>query len=1099
MKVRCIMVGLVLCCFCAYGQLPDYMYDLVFPVVEYNGSPFQDLEKQLKAGKIRALRDVGTYLGQGDDTRQQAIHLLQKYSIFSAEEINLKESLSREAWMDFYYANQEAIRFSNLLHAFYLKPVEKQVSDFKLKKIKYSLGTKFQLSKELFEDDVSSKIVLTETKRLIETVKFSHDPMEYWPQKKKLVNLSRKHLNKKNLILIDKLAELLTYFREEADFKQIAALSKMGLLSYKSTIKHLAFLSNHNLYTLNVPEDEIIDRYSFVLDSLGSLDIMVAHGYKSLFKFNKAHFISEVDYYGRILSESEMHPHVLHNVLRDLIGTQDPVALFYIASQCYAQRFDQFQSAWSQDDYLKFLEELTYTDVGVRTSSGKIEFEKTIWNDPDGLRNFLVYWANRNEDFYWNEDLNIFENHILLNEERSVYEVALQQLNSKDEKVAFAGLDKLIHGEAEIVIPLLSRYEDLLKHTHPQLPNLKGDVLPTLILINDYCLLNDIPTQLSKKLSAELSALSELKKPKERFEQENKILSLLKFENITAIELWAVNQNNHLENSFSADRIINNFYSRYWCAISQSEKEFSLFLKKMTLFGSFHNYMQNALVPDCPVHNLADQIAESDVDISESLARVLAKEFYAANPKSLFARANYITEESINDLPAPTSNMIPFILEAMKEPKSPKHKHLLIQYFNKHITKAHRNVLLEVLKTGETQEWVVLMLEQLYQIETPHKTDKEQQNFWLSNWKAAGKDADKLGERLWKLQFDNLVEMNKISATQLSLLCNSPYLTQNKAKKVLPLIGKFEPINEIWKINFTTKLNVKESLPYFKNIPFPENYFKTFPSFFENKDKHLVIDFLIEKSKSMEQGVIFNDLVGEQWFLDLLEADVVSDNTVQQLETILNTYYDESDWLTEMEELNIEINLFNLASRSNSTLEKLKSSINTSISAEAKAAIQIKLLSRINYEELAATLKLWPNLAQTPELRNYNFASKDFGIPFFDLQDDTAREGLLKKLNTKKPIDVYGFYLADFGISFLKNQKPDLSAIRTILRNDLNVPFSGNGGVVRDQYVFGLLKYLEFYYNDNLGFHPKLNENQSYYQYNSRKRAQKWLRFLEDK
>ncbi len=1074
------------------------MYDFVFPISESSGSPFQDLEKQLKAGKIRALRDVGTFLDQDKETKQKAIHLLEKHSIFEKKEIDFNKPPTRAEWLDFYYENQESIRFSTLLHAFYLKPVEQQVSDVELKKIKYSLGTKFQFPKELFEENVSSKIVLTETKRLIEAVKFSHDPMEYWPQKKKLVALSRKHLNKKNVILVDKIAELMTYFREDGDFKQIVALSKMGLLSGKSTIKHLAFLSNQNLYTLNLPEQNIVDRYRFVLDSLGSLNKMVEHGYKSLFNYNKAHFISEVDYYGRILSEAQMHPHVHHNVLRDLISTQDPVSLFYIASQCYANRFDQFHSTWRQADYLKFLEKLTYTKVGVRTTAGTIEFDKPIWNDPDGLRNFLVYWANRNEDFYWNEDLKIFENHILLNEERSVYEVALQQLNSKDEKVAFAGLDKLIHGEAEIVIPLLSRYEDLLKHTHPQLPNLKGDVLPTLILIYDYCQLNKIPTQLSKKLATELLALSELEKPKERFEQENKILSLLKREDITAVELWAVNQNNHLQNSLSADRIINNFYNRYWCTISQNEEELSLFLKKMTLFGSFHNYLQNAFVTDCPILTMADQISESDSDITESLVRVLAKELFASNPKNLFTQANYITEESINDLEAPSSEMIPYILEAMKAPKSPKHKHLLVQYFNRHVTKDHRNILLEVLKTGETQEWIVLMLEQLYQIETPHKTDKEQQKFWLSNWKSAGKNADKLGKKLWQLQFDNLVKLNKISATQLSLLSNSPYLTQAKAKKLLPLIQKFEPKNEIWKINFVTKLNVRESLPYFKNIPFPENYFKTFPTFFEEKDKQLVIDFLIEKSKSMEQGVVFNDLVGEQWFIDLLEKGLVADATVQQLEAILNTYYDESDWLTEMEELNIEINLFNLSNRSKSTLEKLKSSITTSISAQAKAAIQIKLLSRINYEDLAATLKLWPNLAKTPELRNYNFVSKDFGIPFFALQDDAARASLLKNLNTKKPIEVYTFYLTEFGVPFLKNQKPDVAAIRTILRNDLNVPFSGNGGVVRDQYIFGLLKYLEFYHNEDLAFHPKLNENQTYYQYNSRKRAQQWLRFLEN-
>lgn len=1082
------------CSLVSFGQFPDMMFPSILPVSEVSGSPFQDLEKQLKSGKVIALRDVGTFLDEKNDDSNTAFRLLQKYTIFSPLEINLKQQPSRKEWMNFYYENEKAIRFSGLLNAFYLKPVEKQTSDHELKKLKYSLsGSRFHFSKDLFNPNVSSKIVLTETKRLIEAVKFSHDPREFWPQKKKLIALSRKHLTKKNPILVDKISELLTYFRDEKDFKQIVALSKMGLLSGKSAIKHLAFLSNQNLYTLNVPEDATIDRYNIVLDSLGSLAKMVEQGYKIHFNFTKAHFIEEVDYYGRILSESHLFPFVQHNVLRDLVGTHNPVALFYIASQCYAQRFEPHQAIWTQNDYLNFLEKLTYTKVGVKTSKGKIEFEKPIWNDPDGLRNFLIYWANQNDEFIWNEDLKIFENYILVNEERSVYEVALQQLNSKDEKEAFAGLNKLVHGEAEIVIPLLSRYKDLLKSTHPQLPNLKGEVLPTLILMNDYCELENIPTKLPPKLKTELDLLNEVENPKQRFEQENKIISLVSFEDITAIELWAISQNNHIENSLSADRIINNYYSNFWCQISENSNQLSLFLKKMTLLGEFHNYLSNTHLDICSIEPMVPLVNDEDSDIIRSLIRVRAKECFQKNPKELFPKMELITEASINDLPAPSPEMIPMILKAMKQPKSPKHKHLLIGYFNRHIKAEHRNMLLELLKSGETQEWIVLLLEQLYQIETPHKTDKEQQQFWLSNWKSAGKDPDKLGERLWQLQFDELAKQQKISATEVSLLSNSPYLNKKKAKLLLPLLQRFEPINEIWKINFTQRLDALESLKYFKNIPFPEAYYKTFPTFFEVEERPLVIDFLIEKSKNIEQGVIFNDLVSEEWFLDLLELNLFSNNAIKSLEEILNKYYDESSWLTEMEEMNIEINLFNIANRGKTSVEKLEASIKTNITAQAKSAIQLKLLSRVSYEELGEVLKLWPQLSQMPELKSYNFVSKDFGIPFFEMEDETARENLIQKLTTTKPIEVYSSYLKEFGVPFLKGKKPDLVAIRSILKNDLNVPFSGNGGVVRDNYVFGLLKYLEYYYNDDLGFHPKLNENQNYYQFNSRKRVAMWL------
>jgi len=68
-----------------------------------------------------------------------------------------------------------------------------------------------------------------------------------------------------------------------------------------------------------------------------------------------------------------------------------------------------------------------------------------------------------------------------------------------------------------------------------------------------------------------------------------------------------------------------------------------------------------------------------------------------------------------------------------------------------------------------------------------------------------------------------------------------------------------------------------------------------------------------------------------------------------------------------------------------------------------------------------------------------------------------------------------------------------------LLSYDLVVPFLGEGGKYRDYYTYGLVKLLELHFKTTLDFHPKLNENQTFYTFNSYKRVMAWRSFLLDK
>jgi len=47
-------------------------------------------------------------------------------------------------------------------------------------------------------------------------------------------------------------------------------------------------------------------------------------------------------------------------------------------------------------------------------------------------------------------------------------------------------------------------------------------------------------------------------------------------------------------------------------------------------------------------------------------------------------------------------------------------------------------------------------------------------------------------------------------------------------------------------------------------------------------------------------------------------------------------------------------------------------------------------------------------------------------------------------------------------------------------------------------YIYGIIKLLELKHDTRLGFHEKLNESQTFYSFSSTKRAQAWLKYLEE-
>lgn len=79
-----------------------------------------------------------------------------------------------------------------------------------------------------------------------------------------------------------------------------------------------------------------------------------------------------------------------------------------------------------------------------------------------------------------------------------------------------------------------------------------------------------------------------------------------------------------------------------------------------------------------------------------------------------------------------------------------------------------------------------------------------------------------------------------------------------------------------------------------------------------------------------------------------------------------------------------------------------------------------------------------------------------------------------------------------------ENDELDFNKIYNILKYEIVAPFTG-GGSQRDYFTFGIIKILELNFNNHLGFHEKLNENQMFYTFSATKRAVRWMQLLEER
>ncbi|MGK0365399.1 MAG: hypothetical protein ACI85O_002465 [Saprospiraceae bacterium] len=1064
------------------------------------------LEADMKLGRTRSLRDMGSLL----DQEKQKIHthqLLKDYTLFLPEEFDLSKEFSKKEFLEFYYANAEEFKFSELLNAFYLTPLEDRESAFSMKAFDAATVTdKALLLRQLILSYVKAREDKEDEKLADILDKISNQGSDeaylYLADVLKNDILPNKRYPNRRQIA-GQLAHSIAHLPSAEILNILLKCTTEELLRPALTASLLANLTNH-LPSQATNAELLAQEYRQKLDSLGGFEEMRQAGYSQVYSFGKNFFEFPVDYYGRVLSLSEQRPWLRYNALKDIVDTHHPRALFYIAAQIYQYR-DRLDL--DKSEFVYRLEQMTELKISIVGRKGKAEEHN--WNsDRKAQRNYVTYWASHYEDYEWDEIRKQFINKTEKLELTKNYERLFRRLNSENDSIAMQAWLLLSEGDPVEVIGLANKYKELLRNYNSFLPSFKYHYLEQTVQLTDFCKRNKIRYRPSSRVQFWLKKLKDVKSEKERYQIENRLIETLTIDEVTAVEYWGLINENNKQTSFSVGRILDWYYSENWDKITRNEKELRLYLKKAKLFadigviGVCNHYMNKfgLTYTQLEIHLNNLLRVETDTDIIESISFLLyqKQENNHALLIEFIADPLSVNKSEIDNLPEPTEEESAYLFSHILREDKAKTRRILMDYIEDHVSLSIVPHFMLILNKGIEEKRVVSILNKLY-----NHSFKDKEKGWLAMWKD-----DERGYKKWEKKFfyekvRNIEKGGNINVKDLNSIVKSPFYEENKQKKmVLSALSRLERVRDVRRFRVKSELKMPEDLVYFKDLKLTEKELDDIPRLFDLSNPKPMVTFLVNQTENFDlesKGSFFNNLFRSNWFVNYVNDGLVSKHIGNYIREALDIYLNESDLISEFEEQATVRNIALLDISNLPLQEKMFAlmQLKGQVGEDAWQQVQKAILSRIDYLDISQIAPFFPELTV---LKRYNFLNKDFGLPLFDLADAQVQKELINihQKNINNQAVFYAYYLDEFGVDY-KNEdgKIDYAKIYRILKYDIVTPFVGDGGNRRDFFTYGIIKLLEKEFKTQLDFHSKLNENQTFYSFSATKQAIAWMEYLE--
>ena len=1086
------------------------------------------LEQAIKKGDKKALRDMGTMLNH-PQASQKALSILNTHLLVPSQILDLSNKIDKKTFLDFYYTHHEKINFSQLTGLWYYEsfssmPVEFQTAernDVSLSSFQVKLrGVLEGIQKAMDRKDPSGLIAI------FEEIKTIDQPEGYEFLIKLLEQREFDSFKKKHQIKIyQQLADVLANYPHTKSLNTLLKLMNEENLSAHFILPLLRKLTNIDLEHSNADAESVSLYYAKFRDSLGSIYAMRQYGYQRHYHFSPSFFMDLVDYYGKIFHSSEHLPWVKYNAWRDLCESGQPRALFYIASQVYKQRNAQSVIVQVQNIlYLTSIRRLTHLDVQVKDQSGKWINDFLKDGDATSYRHFILYWANHYPDYEWDNIYQCFNNKTEIAKITKNYERLFRRLNSKNDSAAVQAYIALTEGDPMRIIPLAQKYRQLLRSSNDKVPSLQHQYLEQLVQLTDYCKKNKISYAIKDQIKPLIDQLSKNLSYSERYIIEEKVLSQVNIEDITALEYFGLINEYNIDLSYSLGRIIDMVYSLHWDKVVASSNSLRLYLKKAALFqqigvfGSCNHYAIK-LKTGTEMKDVLEDIASIETDAGMLLYfdQLLEKEeVFVQDPVDQFLQDPLVLDQrELAILPAPNEEQLLKIKSTISTTEDPR----IIKNLFSYLRQKHDKKMVEPFSAFVGDERVVarkgkrvltvgsltgILMEKILDFPWSKMKGLQPAEAWQM-WKEEHPEPEKWAAQCYELRIAAMDQGETIDIESLNSVSNSVYYHPRYKQSILKLIKKVKPFRDIQKLKLKTPLDVNGDLAFFDDFFFDYKILGDICKLFEirHADVELMVQFTLNKSSKFsleERGAFYNNLFRQDWLHNYVHNPNSTAAILHPILDILQEYYDNSLEMSEYEEQTTVLNMAQIENIALPVADQLQRSFMLDLDEKTKFKIQESILARISFEEIVTVVPILDQLsAPSHEKDPIAFLSRDFGLPIFGYPEPSMKEKLERRLSEHSEEEVYKIYLREFGLVFEKKKKQlDFERIYDMLTYDLVTPFVSRTGGKRDLYMYGLVKVLENHFGTRLGFHEKLNENQTFYSYTTLNRIEAWKNFLEE-
>ncbi len=1097
-KKFCLIVWLLICFF-----LAETNAQILSSKLSQNSNLL--FQKAQRGNKI-ALKNLGGQLSNPNEF-DLVIEALKNCTNFTESELNWSKIKSKKDFLNFWNGSEEQLVFSPVLRSFFLTPIENRKVDFSIvasKSVSQNSQNPYYFLQKIYEsfaiNDKNAAIRYISELKNSSIIESPNICLQIFQNKDNL----NSQLNTEGEVL-EALIDGLPRNTQKDVIANILQLIDNQTINYKKILPKLEWITN--IQTKDISEAKYVTtQYRKFLANLQSNELLREFGYLQVSRHNPMYFYEDVDYFGYLLNDIDVSDFTHLNALFDLMELHHSKSLFYLSAAIYTRRNDIDWTEKLQKIFSQYLDSQVFVKNAKQKYTDSAPASDKVWWD-----NYINFWASNYQNFTWEDEYKKFVNLSEIRKDFSKID-AFFKLNPSKNRDTFVNISKKIIQQTPFLLKTFF-LENAGVFQKNKLTAFEPNAAQLIVLSKLYqyyqkqgisCDISPIFLPLTQSLKAENIS------DDTRYNLENQCIATISFRDIHALELDGILNVSNENYGFSVARICTYFYQKNMQKIVTNEEYLENYLTKTLLFSQLNStgfcakyYEQlSNLLPNYEKNKCAKLLKiTSNTHVGQFLHQLLAQKtnFSIDSVANFIAQPLLYSYAQIKKLPPPTALHQQVLIDSLKSANLSEYE-IYTSYVFLYPNCNFSKIFVNFLENEDKRQLAALALEKIYQFKMGDaKGSFKPYQAWAAWAKNRSENPSEWYKLLFDSQLDKLKQDAKLTIDDFNNLILSNQYDNNAHRNIcIAALPKLFPASSLVQLRLKPMPKISESLYLLRNSNYSYKGFEQVLSFFEVDNSELFLDYILEKIEFFpenERANIANLLFDQTWFGYWLNQANSDSKKVKTIENYLHNYLINNTLITEFEERKVNLHLLEIQNRTLSPIEKIKKSLTENLNPDLQQAWQKQLFSQISYSQIDTLLPFFDKIK--PNIVTEFLQDLGFPISKCSNQELTDFQRSFKKFSKK---DLYFAYLKPYNLDLLDlNGEPNFLTINKVLQVDNIANFAGSSNKKRELLSFGVVKYLENYFQTALNFHEKLSEGQNFYAYNVTKRAAAWSNYLKAK